>query len=241
MRLFAINAGGAQQYLAPYFCYHNVMCGRYSLEKRQHELEHFYNSKMPASYRGPNYNVAPTQIMPVVTLIGLELMSWGLRPQWAKDPKIAYSLINARAETIFEKPTYRKPIISNRCLIPATGYYEWQKTGKTRQPYYYHLRNQEIFSFAGLFVAKTDDQGEIHKTYLIITCSPNKLAAEVHDRMPVILSESEQKDWLDPDIIEPDRIQQFLNPFSDNEMTAIKVGSEVGNVKNNSASLTQPI
>lgn len=217
------------------------MCGRYSVIKAQKELETFYHSDMPEGYRGPNYNAAPTQTLPVVTLNGLELMQWGLMPQWANKPSIAYSLINARAETIFEKPTYKKPIIISRCLVPATGYFEWKKSGSNKIPFYYTLKSQDLFSFAGLYLSRKNEDGSFQHTYTIITCEPNKLAAQVHDRMPVILAEDEQNEWLDPDMIEPERIKKFLDAFPEKNMDVVEVGAMVGNVKNNNPDVIEPV
>ncbi|QQR51994.1 SOS response-associated peptidase [bacterium] len=218
------------------------MCGRFSLIKAQQDLEHYYHHELAGEgYRGPNYNVAPTQYAPVVTSDGLEMMKWGLIPQWAKDEKIAYSMINAVGETVFEKPTYKKPIITQRCLVPATGFYEWLKLGTDKIPQYFTIKDRELFSFAGLFITRKDVEGRELKTFTILTTTPNELVAKVHDRMPVILSHDEEKEWIDPDRIEPERISPLIDPYPANEMNMYAVDRRVGNIKNNSPELILPV
>lgn len=209
------------------------MCGRFSQIKAQREFEYYYGHRMNVPYK-PNYNIAPTQKVQVVTSNGFEEMKWGLLPVWAKSEKIAYSMINARAETITEKQTYKKPFLSGqRCLVPATGFYEWQKTDeKNKTPYNIYLTDQPIFSFAGLFIGSKDAEGNEYKTFTIITTTPNSLMKKIHDRMPVILTKEEEKDWLS-ESEDPSALQLMLDPYTSSKMDAYKVSSAVGSVRNN--------
>jgi putative SOS response-associated peptidase YedK len=216
------------------------MCGRYSLIKSEQELAYYYKGgpKDLPGYK-PNYNAAPTQTMPVATSEGLELMTWGLVPSWSKEFKPAFTSINARAETVAEKPLYRAPFKKRRALIPATGFYEWQKREAFKQPFYFHLPDRELFSFAGLYDIWYDPAGEPHKSYTIITTTSNKTLSDIHDRMPVILDPGEEEPWLDPSA-DPNQLQLLLNPY-DHAMDRYEVDQAVGNVKNNSEGLLSPL
>lgn len=217
------------------------MCGRFSEIKSQQELEYYYHAEFKAEFAGPSYNVGPGQNAPIVTANGIEMMRWGLVPAWAKSLNTGYSMINSRAETLFEKPTFKKPAIEGRCLIPATGYYEWKKAGDEKTPFYYTLKDRELFSFAGIYITRPDAEGKDFKTFSIITCEPNELCAQVHDRMPVILTHDEEKDWLNPDMIEPERIAEFLDAYPFEAMDAWVVDKRVGNIRNNDAKLVERV
>src|SRR5262249_31628081 len=151
-----------------------------SLVKSQAELEQYFRHQLQARYRGPSYNVAPTQYVPVLTAEGFEEMRWGLVPQWAKSLNVGYSMINAVAETLSEKPTYRGPLKNQRCLVPASGFFEWLGTPSGKIPYYFHLRSREIFGFAGLYVIRKDSEGLEMKSFSIITCRPNSVVEPIH-------------------------------------------------------------
>jgi len=172
------------------------MCGRYTLVPNND----FYN-RFEAENRLddllPHYNIAPGQTLPVITHNSpnqVVLMRWGLIPSWAKDPKIAYHTINAKAETVATKPAFRSSFKTKRCLVPASGFYEWKKLdSKKKQPFYFQLKSQELFSFAGLYDIWKNENGEEHKTYTIITTVANEDVAIVHDRMPVILNKKDEE------------------------------------------------
>ncbi|HEX2915209.1 MAG TPA: SOS response-associated peptidase [Chloroflexia bacterium] len=207
------------------------MCGRYSLTNVSHLGERFKvkQENLPVE---PRYNVAPTQQMPVVYQHEneerkIELMKWGLIPFWSKEPKASYSTINARAEGIADKPAYRRPIRNQRCLIPADGFYEWQKSGLGKLPFYIHLKDSEIFSFAGLYDLYKDPNGQIIKTYTIITTDANELMAPIHNRMPVILHRENEEEWLDPAVSDPFQVTRLLVPFPDGLMEAYPVSKAV--------------
>jgi putative SOS response-associated peptidase YedK len=219
-------------------------CGRYTLATNGSELAKRYNLATLPSLR-PNYNVAPGQTMPVVVDHGgksdLVLMKWGLIPFWAKDPKIGYRLINARSDTIFEKPVWRSVILKKRCLIPASGFYEWQKPSEVnkrrKQPYYIHPKRQNIFSFAGVWETWKDSGGTEWNTYSIVTTEPNKEMAKVHDRMPVILRQDDEASWLESSKTMRKDIEPFLHPSEDDSLEMYKVSEDVNSPSNNDKSL----
>lgn len=200
------------------------------------------------SYFAPSYNVAPQSMQPVVRLDSetgqreLTVMRWGLIPFWAKDAKIGYSTINAKSETVTTSPTFRDAMKRRRCLIPAEWFYEWQKIdAKTKQPYAIGLRDGSLFAFAGLWETwkdKTKDQ--VLETYTVLTTDPNELMEPIHNRMPVILAPNDYQRWLEPG--EPTQLPvDLLRPYPAQKMRAWKVGSAVGNVRNNEPELIAPI
>lgn len=220
------------------------MCGRYTLISGKAKLiTRFGVAGKPAGEIKPNYNIAPGQTMPVITNSGegnqLELMRWGLIPVWAKDMSIGYKMINARAETLADKPTWKRPFKSQRCLVPASGFYEWQKSGKEKTPYYIHLKDQELFAFAGLYDSWTDHStGEVIHSYSIITTNPNPLMRPIHDRMPAILDKSKENDWLNPDANEDvGFLEDLLTQYKASDMEAYTVSSDVNSAKHNTAEL----
>ena len=217
------------------------MCGRYSLVKAEHELEYYFKGDQTGlpGYRGPSWNVAPTQVMPVGTAEGLELMTWGLVPSWAKEFKPAFTTINARGESVAEKPLFRGPFKTRRALIPASGFFEWQKRGSEKQPMYFSLPDRELFSFAGLYDVWHDSDGAPHKSYTIITTTANSALEGVHDRMPVILDPEEEQHWLDAEA-RPEQLLLLLDPY-DGEMRRHEVSRDVGNVRNNYEGLIAPV
>jgi putative SOS response-associated peptidase YedK len=164
------------------------------------------------------------------------MMRWGLVPIWAKDMKIGYKLINARAETVFDKPMWRNVIKRKRALIPASGFYEWKKddqAGKPHKtPYYIHPKTMELFAFAGLWEVWHDAEGKEWKTYTIITTEPNKEMSGLHDRMPVILHPEDELPWLRAGDTKED-IEKFLLPYEDNGLEIYEVSDEVNSPQNN--------
>lgn len=186
----------------------------------------------------PRYNIAPSQdiaaarFLPNSSTRELVLLKWGLLPSWAKDKKVAYKMINARAETIAEKPTFRGAFRHHRCLIPASGFFEWSyKKNKTKQPYFIGLKDARIFAFAGLWEHWEDDGGEIIESCTIITTGANKTVGNIHDRMPVIIKPEQYDRWLAPETEEKDLLS-LLMPFPHDEMLAYPVGFEVNNSPN---------
>ncbi len=212
------------------------MCGRYALYDLQ-KLANEYS--IPEGFDlKPNYNAAPTQTMPVVTENGLELMRWGLIPAWAKDEKIGYKLINARSESVFEKPIWKAVITRKKCLIPANGFYEWKQQEGGKQPYFIHPKDQPLFMFAGVWETWMHEGNEWH-TYSILTTTPNKELAYIHDRMPVILAKSDWQQWLEADRRED--IEPLLAPYKDAELELHEVSKDVNVVRTNTDKLIVPI
>ena len=219
------------------------MCGRYvSRTEKQRIAETFHAKIIPENYDpdfAPSYNVAPQTMQPVVRLNRdtgereIARLRWGLVPFWAKDSKISYSTINARAESLVTSPTYREALKHRRCLIPADAFYEWRQIDKkTKQPYAIALADDQMMAFAGLWERWKDRKtGQALETYTVITTDPNELMEPFHDRMPVILSPADYERWLAP--AEPSHLPlDLLKPYPDEQMKAWQVRKDVGNVKN---------
>jgi len=192
----------------------------------------------------PNYNIPPSQQIPAVRVMDgkrvLSLMRWGLIPHWAKDEKIGYKLINARSETVFDKPAFREAIKKRRCLIPASGFYEWKKSEKMKQPYFVNLYEQDIFSFAGLWEVWHRSEKEVVVSCSILTTEANEIMTPIHNRMPSIIAPEHYDAWLRPDA-RPDDLSQLLQPFQAAKMKTYPVSQAVNNPKNNSAACLAPL
>jgi putative SOS response-associated peptidase YedK len=224
-------------------------CGRYILKANKQELAKHYNLANPPKDIQPNYNVAPGQILPVVTAGDngpkLEMMKWGLVPFWAKDPKIGYKLINARDDTVFTKPMWRSVILRKRALIPANGFYEWKKPpggAKTpKQPFFIHPKQTDLFSFAGVWDSWKDAEGLEWHTYSIVTTDPNREMSSIHNRMPVILHPEDEAAWLDPANDSRAQIEPLLHPYDDAGLEMFEVSTDVNVTRNNDAKLILPV
>lgn len=218
------------------------MCGRYELHHNPDVMALMFELGMEPDWL-PRYNIAPSQQAPIVRVDrgGMRKASmtrWGLIPHWAKDKSIAYKTINARAETIATTPAYRDAFKKHRCLVPASGFYEWQVRGSGKQPYRIGMIDDAPFAFAGLWSRWNDPEGQTIDTYTIVTTEPNALTAKVHSRMPVILAREDYARWLDYEI--PDA-QALLRPYPADEMRAYPVSSRVGSPKNDAPELIEPI
>lgn len=215
------------------------MCGRYSLGKKKAELEERFAAEMLEPFE-PRYNIAPTQLVPIITSdspMGFSHFYWGITPQFAKNKPVSQRFINARAETIAETASFKNSFRSKRCLVPADGFFEWKKMGKkTRIPYRFTLIDESLFAFAGIWDEYESTDGEVHHTFLIITTAPNPLVNEVHDRMPVILSREKERAWLDPNSTERELLG-MLRTFPDEEMLSYTVSPLVNHVANDSPSV----
>jgi putative SOS response-associated peptidase YedK len=195
----------------------------------------------------PRYNIAPSQ--PVVTIRQdagelvrkLSIMQWGLVPSWAKEPGIGYKTINARAETVATTPSFREPFKSQRCLVPADGFYEWQRDGKTKQPYCFEVNDGELFAFAGLWDEWKNAQGELIESCTILTTMSNSLLADIHDRMPVILRQDDYELWLDPAFRDTPSLSEMLRPFDAELMSRHPVSTRVKQVQNDDAECAKPL
>lgn len=176
------------------------MCGRYTLAVEMDELSERFNCPAIEPVTRPRYNVAPAQVMPVVVSSAgtrqLRLMQWGLVPFWAKDTNMASRMINARLETADQKPAFKDAFRRRRCLVPATGYYEWQKREKYKQPYCIHMTDHKLFAFAGLWDEWTSPEGIMLYSFTILTTKPIPDISDLHNRMPCILLPDQESSWL---------------------------------------------
>ena len=189
------------------------MCGRYALLNPSGLFSRFGVTNQ-LDQLSPNDDIRPTQLAPVVAMgHRAAYMRWGLIPSWAKDPSIGKKMINARVEGLEQKPSFRRPLRVSRCLIPATGFYEWQTTGRSKVKYQFGLEDGELFGLAGLYDTWLDENGEEKETFTIITTTPNELVGAVHNRMPAILDPADEEVWLDPDETDSLHLLTYLRPF----------------------------
>ena len=221
------------------------MCGRYgfSVKDAREVYDRFGVMNKLADFQ-PRYNIAPGEFNPVILRQSpnrIERMFWGLIPQWAKDETMRYKTINARSETVETAASYRKPFRLSRILIPATGFYEWDKSTKPSTPYYFFLKDEPIFAFAGLYDTWTDTKtSKKLQSYTIITCPANGIVGKIHSRMPAILRKEDEETWLNPDIIEPEQLYSLLTSYPDVAMQATPVSPAVNNPKNDSEDVINP-
>lgn len=222
------------------------MCGRFAFFLDVAALkEGFPWLALPESLQ-PNYNIAPTTLVPVVANDArkiLQFFRWGLVPPWAKDPSIGNRMINARSETLAEKPSFRQAFRRRRCLILAAGFFEWRKEPSGRKtPLFIRLKSELPFAFAGLWERwRPKDGGEELLTCTIVTCEPNSFIQEFHHRMPVILPPEAHEAWLDPEERNPEELQHLLAPFPSEQMEAYPVSTLVNNPRNNSPQCVLPL
>ena len=221
------------------------MCGRYTLRTDLREIaKHFGVTEVPNIT--PRYNISPTQEVAIVRVTDeaqgreMELYRWGLIPSWAKDPSVGSKMINARAETVTEKPSFREAFKRRRGLIPADGFYEWARAGSRKQPYYFQMKNKQPFAFAGLWESWQSD-GERINSCTIITTAANELLREVHDRMPAILREEDYEAWLDPEMHKAELLQGLLRSYDAGEMMAYPVGTLVNTPGRDERALIEPL
>jgi len=231
------------------------MCGRYSNAKKTIPKEHRYTDRYAGITPKPTYNAAPSQLLPVMPTQSnkVEFFNWGLLPTWAKDIKTAQP-INARAESLITNPLFRSLLSNKRCLVPADGFYEWQvqsmpqidlfgnsvtsKGKPKKQPYRIALKNDDLFSFAGLWDEWIDkNTGEVLKTFTIITTEANDLMRPIHDRMPVILTPDAEELWLDEHETDKNLLLDLLRPYDAKEMKAYPISELINSPANNSAEL----
>jgi putative SOS response-associated peptidase YedK len=220
------------------------VCGRFTSSQRRETIAERFQVGVPESYR-ERYNLAPAQPALIVRERDGEhealMARWGLLPHWAKDERIAYKLINARAETLAEKPAFRSLLGRHRCLVVADGFYEWRPgAGGKKEPIHFRLADGAPFAFAGLWTSRTDPaSGELVESCTIVTTQPNRLVAPVHDRMPVILPPEVEHDWLDP-ALSKEHALALLEPYAAELMTALPASTRVNSVRNDDASVLVP-
>jgi putative SOS response-associated peptidase YedK len=213
------------------------MCGRFTLRASPAEIAGYFEFLRDLTdWDKPRFNIAPTQSILAVRKGDSgrvpARLRWGLIPSWAKDMKMAASMINARAETVAEKPAYRAAFKRRRCLIPANGFYEWQKDGKLKIPYLISLRSSELFAFAGLWEKWHAPDGNIIESCTVLTTSANELMATIHDRMPVILPPSVYDVWLSPEVEDTEALTELLAQYPADDMQAVRVSDVVNNARN---------
>lgn len=206
------------------------MCGRFTLTVSPTSLQELLPGLQIQDWPGPRYNIAPSQAIPTVLNDGehqLSWVGWGLIPRWAKDAAIGHKLINARAETLAEKPSFRDPLRRQRCLILADGFYEWRAVGRRKRPMYIRLRSGTPFAFAGLWDRWRSPEGDWVTTATIITTQPNSLIRSIHSRMPVILSPEHYALWLSPAEQSASDLDVCLQPYDSDAMEAYPVSTRM--------------
>ncbi len=224
------------------------MCGRSSLTKSEKELEArfkatFYSEDLAKYNPLPNYNVAPTHVMPVITNKDPDHflpLRWGLIPFWSKDIRMGYKLINARIESILEKAAFKSAVEKRRCLVPMDGYYEWKKDGGKKLPFRIVTIDQEIFSVAGLWENWKSPDGHLIRSFTVLTQPASESIAHIHDRMPAILTKDQELDWLDMNI-SPGEALTIIAPYSDENLSAYPVSDRVGKVSENDEALIKEV
>jgi putative SOS response-associated peptidase YedK len=222
------------------------MCGRFTLSVFPEVLTQIFEVEKIPDFK-PQYNIAPTQMVLVVLYNTegnkreIQRLRWGLIPSWAKEQSMGARLINARAETVAEKPAFRRAFKRQRCLVVADGFYEWQRQNGKKQPYYFRLSNGKPFGFAGLWEEWQSSEQERIKSCTILTTQANELLQMVHDRMPVILQQESYDLWLDPQVHDVELLQPLLYPYPSEAMTSYPVTTLVNSPKNNSAECITPV
>jgi len=221
------------------------MCGRFTLALDRDGLAAAYPDFVVTGEIIPRYNIAPTQPVPVVPNNGqnrVEFFTWGLIPSWAKDPKIGNRMINARSETLHEKPSFRAAYKRRRCLVLTDGFYEWQKVPgqKAKVPAHIRMNSDEPFAFAGLWESWHSADGSHILSCTIITTTPNELLEPIHNRMPVILAREDYDEWLDPEERGPEALGHLLKPYPASEMRAYPVSTAVNNPRVDAPELIVP-
>ncbi|MBC8386148.1 MAG: SOS response-associated peptidase [Candidatus Cloacimonetes bacterium] len=215
------------------------MCGRFAIHTSVTEIKKYADALSKIDKIEENYNVTPGSKIPVIIKQGeaniIDGFQWGLIPFWAKDAKIVYKLINARAESISEKPSFRNAFQRRRCLIPANGFYEWKKP--ERIPFYIYLNDRELFTFAGIWEKWLSPEGKEIKTCSIITTDPNHLLKTIHNRMPVILNKEDEQKWIDH-TNDKASLSSLLQPYPAEKMKAHIVSKAVNSPENNYPELT---
>jgi len=223
------------------------VCGRYRLSRRKQIIAEHFEVLPDDDDWTPRYNIAPTQRVLVIRqhpkepCRDLSLVRWGLIPSWAKEASGAAGMINARSESATTKPAFRDALKSRRCLIPADGFYEWMRAGKTKQPYCFEVDKGELFAFAGLWERWKDPNGNWIKSCSILTTTPNAVTAPFHDRMPVILNPDNYDLWLDPGFTDVAAVSEMLKPYDARVMRCFPVSTRINHAVNDDAECAKPI
>ncbi len=222
------------------------MCGRFTLTVSEFEIYEAFGLEGKSDFSDylPRYNIAPGQeILSIIhdgTKKRLGPIKWGLVPSWSKDKKIGYKMINARSETAHEKPSFKRLMANKRCLIVADSFYEWKKTEAGKQPKRIYLENRPLFAFAGLW-DKWEKDGEVLFTCTILTKEANSFMSDIHDRMPVILPEGKENEWINPNATDPIERAAFLQEIEISDLAAYNVSNTVNSVKNEEKACIEPL
>ena len=215
------------------------MCGRFTQIASAEALREHFQLDASAIATTVSYNIAPTQQILTLSDAGsagyLKLRRWGLIPSWIKNQRLAAPLINARSETVAEKPSFKQSFVRRRCLIPATGYYEWSN----KIPYYFSLKQQPLFSFAGIWAVWTNGKDETIESVAIITTKANELTAKYHSRMPVIIPQEHYQSWLTA--VDTDSVRELLQPYFSEKMQVWQVSQAVNSYRCNVPTCIEPI
>jgi putative SOS response-associated peptidase YedK len=219
------------------------MCGRFALAFVRGFVTRFEIIDMKAKLE-PRFNIAPTQQVPIV-LAGSPnravMMRWGLVPFWAKSPKIGNRLINARAEGLTKRPAFRVSVKKKRCLVPATGFYEWKQVDGSKVPYHIRMKDVDFMAFAGLWDSWRDPQGTELMTFTIVTTAANSMLNKIHNRMPVILKREDEALWLENRQLDDGELKGLLKPYPARQMDAYEVSPAVNNPRNDGEDLIGPV
>jgi putative SOS response-associated peptidase YedK len=221
------------------------MCGRFTLHSRLNLLLQQFALEAGPEW-APRYNIAPTQQTLVVRVSPdsgereLVPLRWGLIPFWATDKSIGNRLINARAETVRNKPAFRAAFKQRRCLVPADGYFEWQATSQGKQPFYVHRGDGRVLAMAGLWESWHTGQPDALETFCVITTDASPWTASVHDRMPVLLDEDEYAAWLDPEFADSTVLEGMLRPYDRDELQLDPISTRINNPRNDDAACLTP-
>ncbi|KXK22453.1 MAG: putative SOS response-associated peptidase YedK [Chloroflexi bacterium OLB15] len=220
------------------------MCGRFAITVDASVIQHEFNLAPVNIAFSPRFNIAPTQSVPVITNDHpdqLVMYRWGLIPSWAKDISIGAKMINARAEGIEDKPAFRAAFKRRRCLVPVSGFYEWQAREGGKQPMFIRVKQEPLFAMAGLWEVWRDGEGRDMPTFTIITTSANSFMKSIHDRMPVILHPEDYATWLQADDVPAGILKGLLRPFEPDALTAYDVSKAVNRAGYDSPELIQPV
>lgn len=218
------------------------MCGRFQISTTEDDIQIRFHVDVEKEWLRQIFNAAPMMELPVITNDEpgrLNFFRWGLVPFWAKDPLAGSKMINARSETLSEKPAFKNALVKRRCLIPANGFYEWKKDGGKKLPYRICLEPEELFAFAGLWESWKDSSGKPLYTFTIITTTANEIVSPIHDRMPVILEPELESQWINKQLNVDDALK-MLKPYPAHKMKHYRVSEKINNVRNNSPELIEP-
>jgi putative SOS response-associated peptidase YedK len=225
------------------------MCGRAYSTYTADELYFVYlNRKLQrgeSPFEKPNYNFSPTQTAPIIRLTNgsraVDTMTWGLIPEWSPEFKMKFSTINARSEGVFESRLYKKPILTRRCIIPVSGFFEWKKEGSAKRPFKIFLKDQPIMSLAGIWTSWRAGTPDEQRSFSIMTTAANSFMEKIHDRMPVILDAKQFDEWLDPEVQEQEAIAAMLKPCPAELMECAEISTLVNKPANNRAEVLEPL